>query len=199
MPYVRWSISMAAASIVAACSPGAPLIAGKASVPTSSLLVPQATVQELMTLEIDPAADFIWGSVGTVITKAGSDDREPRTDAQWDEVKGRAIILIEATNLLVIPERRVARTEFPSDGPGVLSSHEIQRKLDGDRASFDAFALALRGVGWKVLDAVDHRDTAGLSAAGEAMDAACEACHVANWYPHEVIPKLPDFDRRRGI
>ena len=20
-----------------------------------------------------------------------------------------------------------------------------------------------------------------------------EACHVANWYPHEIIPQLPDF------
>jgi hypothetical protein len=146
-----------------------------------------------MDTQIDPAADFIWDSVGTIITAAGVEDRRPHTDEKWAQVRRRVIALIEATNLLVIPGRRVASSEFPSAGPGVLSSAEIERKLTADRAAFDAFALALRGVALRELAAVDHKDAAALLETGEAMDGACEECHVANWYPHEIIPQLPDF------
>jgi hypothetical protein len=156
-----------------------------------------ATIQDLMDSEIDPAADFIWASVGTVITKSGRQDRRPHTEAQWVELRRRAITLVEATNLLVMPGRRIAIRKFPSAGPGVLSSDEIERKLNVDRPSFNAFALALREVGLKVLAAVDKRDVAALSENGEALDEACEACHVENWYPHEVIPELPDFKSGR--
>jgi cytochrome c553 len=80
----------------------------------------------------------------------------------------------------------------------VLSSAEIERNLTRDRRGFEAFALALRVVAWQELAAVDHQDAAALAQTGEAMDAACEACHVANWYPHEIIPQLPDFKRTDG-
>jgi len=156
-------------------------------------LLPVATIQELMDSEIDPAADFIWGSVGTVITAAGEEDRKPNTNEQWLELRRHAITLVEATNLLVMPGRRVANAPFPSAGPGVLSSEEIAAKVSSERASFDAYAMALRHVALSELKAIDDRDAAALSSAGEALDQACEACHVANWYPHEVIPALPDF------
>ena len=57
-----------------------------------------ATIQDLMDSQIDPSADFIWASVGTVITKAGRQDRRPHTDAQWTELRRRAITLVESTN-----------------------------------------------------------------------------------------------------
>jgi hypothetical protein len=150
-----------------------------------------------MDSEIDPAADFIWDSVGTVITAAGTENRQPRTDEQWGELRRKAIILVEATNLLLIPGRRVASTAFPSAGPGVLSSREIELELDGHRASFDAFAVVFREAALRELLAIDHRDVQALSDAGEALDAVCEACHVANWYPHQIIPPLPDFKAPR--
>ena len=146
-----------------------------------------------MDSEIDPAADFIWGSVGTIITAAGIEERQPHTDEEWKELRRKAITLVEATNLLLIPGRHVASKEFSSAGPGVLSSAEIERRLAGNPSSFDAFALALREVALRALLAIDHRDVAALSTVGEAMDGACEACHVANWYPNEIIPPLPDF------
>jgi hypothetical protein len=194
MRIVRWAVALTAVFPVVACSPQSLPIDAKARAPSTSLpFLPKATIQDLMEFEIDPAADFIWGSVGTVITAAGVDNRQPRTDEQWRAVRRNAITLVEATNLLIIPGRHVAAREFPSDGPGVLSSSEIERKLDDDRADFDAFALSLREAGLKVLLAADNRDVAALSDAGAAMDGVCESCHAANWYPHQVIPKLPDF------
>jgi cytochrome c556 len=155
--------------------------------------LPVASIQDLMESQIDPAADFIWGSVGTFITAAGVDDRQPHTDEEWRQVRRKVVALIEATNLLTIPGRRVASSDFPSAGPGVLSSAEIECKVAADRAQFDAFAVSLREVALQELADIDHKDAAALAQAGEAMDGACEACHRANWYPHEIIPQLPDF------
>jgi len=188
---VRVAIAAAAATILlAACSPRASLAdkAGSRSLP----FLPVASIQDLMESQIDPDADFIWGSVGTIITAAGVDERQPHTDEEWQEVRRKVVALIEATNLLIIPGRRVASEEFASAGPGVLSSAEIERKLAGDRADFNHFALALRQVAVQELAAVERKDAAALSHDGEAMDGVCEACHVANWYPHEIIPQLPD-------
>jgi hypothetical protein len=191
MRIVKSSMTVALTSLLVACSPGSQ--SADDTIPTQPPFLVTATVQDLMESDIDPAADFIWGSVGTVITAAGVDDRQPRTDEQWDDVRRQAITLVEATNLLIMPGRHVAVSEFPSTAPGVLSSAQIEHKLDADRAQFDAFVLELRQVALKELDAIAHRDAAALTRAGEAMDDVCEACHVANWYPHQVIPALPDF------
>jgi hypothetical protein len=150
-----------------------------------------ATIQELMEDEIDPAADALWGAVGTTTTRDGLQERRPQTDEAWKSLRREAIILIEATNLLRMQGRTVARAPFPSEGPGALSSQEIQAKLDGDRVLFDRFAQALSAAGQQALAAIDAQDPAALLQAGEALDAICEACHVAHWYPRQVIPALP--------
>ena len=177
----RWT-ALALALWCTACSQQAPPAA-----PLETI----ATLQDLMRDEVDPCADYIWDSVGSITTASGTVERQPRTDAEWAELRHNAVVLLEATNLLVIPGRQVSLTGFPSDGPGVLSSAEIQQRLTGHRAEFNGFAVALRGTARKVLAAVDARDSAALLHLGEEMDGACEACHLANWYPHEVIPRLP--------
>jgi hypothetical protein len=191
MQIIELSAAVAATALLAACAPrDEPMAVG---IPLQPPFLPTATIQDLMDSEIDPTADFIWGSVGTIITAAAVEHRQPRTEEEWKELRRKTITLVEATNLLLIPGRHVANEEFPSAGPGVLSSAEIERKLAADPSRFDAFALGLREVALRELLAIDHRDVAALSAAGEALDNACEACHVANWYPHEIIPPLPDF------
>jgi len=152
-----------------------------------------ATLQDLMDAEIDPAADYIWAAVGTVVTRAGTEERRPHGDEEWRELRRRAIVLVEATNLLMMPGRAVSAAPIPSEGPGVLDSAEIAANLRRDPAAFAGFAVNLRTAGLAVLAAIEAKDADALSKAGETLDAACESCHVANWYPHQVIPKLPDF------
>jgi hypothetical protein len=126
--------------IVTGCSrTGPPPEAGK--VPQHSLPAPHsaeviATIQELMEYEIDPAADALWGSVGSITTLEGIVERQPQTEDEWKALRRNAIVLMEATNLLTMTGRDVALVEFPSDGPGVYSSREIQAKLNNDRRSF---------------------------------------------------------------
>jgi hypothetical protein len=183
---------LALSLLCAACSQQAPpATQSVVAAGTRAPLEATATIQDLMRYEVDPSADAIWDSVGSVTTASGTVERQPHTDAEWAALRRNAVILAEATNLLVVPGRQVSLTSFAPDGPGVFSSGEIQQRLADHGAEFAAFALALRGTARKILATIDARDPAGLMRLGEQMDSACEACHLANWYPHEVIPTLP--------
>jgi hypothetical protein len=180
-----------------AAGSGAPLTAahgaaGVASGGAGALPVEvTASLQELMRDEVDASADAIWDAVGTTTTRDGIVEKRPRSDEDWRALRRHAVVLLEATNLLVIPGRRVAAKEFPSDGPGVFSSQEIQTELGRRRQEFDGFALGLRATGRRVLAAIDSRDVDALLKEGAVMDNACEACHRSFWYPHEIVPALP--------
>lgn len=173
---------IAVCALLVACAEGRP--------PPSSV-EPIATIQDLMAAEVDAAADRIWDSVGSVITKDGTTDRQPRTDADWKAVRNDAIILVEATNLLETPRRRVAAvgnlTE-DSNTAGVEQPKDIQAAIDADPARFRAAATVLRVAAKQALQAIDGRDPATLIEAGGNIDAACEACHLVYWYPHSPRP-----------
>ena len=191
MIILRW-MTFATLLLCSACSQQAAPTAETAAPATTSIpLEATATLQDLMRYEVDASADRIWDSVGSITTATGTVERQPRTDAEWADLRRDAVVLVEATNLLLIPGRQVSHAPFPSDGPGVFSSAEIQQRLSEHRTEFNVFALALRATARKILTAIDTRDSAALLSLGEQMDGACEACHVANWYPHEIIPRLP--------
>src|SRR3954469_18574177 len=76
-----------------------------------------ASLQELMRDEVDASADAIWDAVGATTTRDGIVEKQPRSDEDWQALRRHAVALLEATNLLVVPGRRVAVKEFPSDGP----------------------------------------------------------------------------------
>jgi hypothetical protein len=153
---------------------------------------PDATIQELMTTHIDPAADALWASVSTVITAAGVQEKQPRTEAEWQTVRRHAVTLIEGAKLLAIPTRRVAmpgRATEDSAIPGIERPENIQKAIDVDRASFVRAAVRLRDAGTMALKAIEQRNPQRLVEAGGDLDAACEACHLRYWYPHSPRPK----------
>jgi len=141
-----------------------------------------------MDAEVDPAADALWNAVGSTITLEGEVDRQPRTAAEWTAVRRSALILIEATNLLAMDGRRAAPPGAPAPAPGELSAREIETRIAENRPLFRAFALALRRVSLQALSAINAKDAGKLMDIGEAIDAACEACHVTFWYPNQASP-----------
>jgi hypothetical protein len=176
---------------LAACSQEAPTPAAKtaAAQPQGSPFQITATIQDLMDAEVDPAADFLWGSTGFVSDKTGVHDKTPRTDAEWTAVRRNALILVEATNLLRMEGRKVAERALDKEEKGgVEDPAEIQKNIEANRAAFIGFAGRLHDVGMNMLQAIDKRDIAGMDKAGEDMDAACEACHRTFWYPNAVEP-----------
>jgi hypothetical protein len=161
----------------------------------SLLFKPNAGVQDIMAYMIDPAADFLWGSVSTTVTEQGVEEKQPRTDEEWNEVRRQAIILAEATNLLLIDGRRVTREgkQLEDHGtPGNLTADEAEKAIAADRATFISFAHALHEVGEAMVAAADNKNPQGLVDAGETMDRLCEGCHLKFWYPGQKIPVFPD-------
>src|SRR5262249_49339770 len=71
-------------------------------------LEPVATLQELMQSEVDASADNIWDAVETTAGAGGEEHKQPRTDAEWQEVRRNAIVLIEAANLLTVEGRKLS-------------------------------------------------------------------------------------------
>jgi hypothetical protein len=168
---------------VAGCSSPGPKVAT-----SSSPLHLTATIQDLMEGQIDPSADALWDSVAFIASTSGTEDRQPRTDAEWQAVRVDAITLIEAMNLLRLPGRRVKIEPSAAVGLGELSAAEIQQKIHANPENFSQFALLLQGAGLQALAAIDAKDAQGLMDAGGVIDAACEACHITYWYPNQKRP-----------
>ncbi len=110
-------------------------------------------MKQLMTWVIDPAADVVWDSVGTIMTEAGTKEVAPHTDEQWDAVRNGAAMLAESGNLLMIEGR--AR----------------------DPDKWMAAARRLTDAANRALKAAEVRNVDALFASGEHIYNACAACH----------------------
>jgi len=158
-------------------------------------LKPVVSVKELMRDMIDPASDFVFDAVGTIVTKKGRVERIPRTDADWDRIRVGAVTLAEGVYLLKIPRPFApAGDENNSAGPEPfeLSPAHIKEKLEADPVLWNAKIEALRNVGLEVIEIVKRKDVDELWDAAENLDRACETCHLEYWYPGEkaLLKKL---------
>ena len=130
---------------------GAALLPGCTSAPPPPPFKPIADVKQLMQGAIDPTADAIWDAVGWIDTAAGTEERRPRTQAQWDAVRNSAITLTEAGNLLMMSPRA------KDGGEWMKRSQEL---IDTGFAAWKAAdaknADALFTVGGDVYDACSH-------------------------------------------
>ncbi len=170
---------LAAAAGVAACT----------SAPAADMR-PTATVEELMRSMIDPAADAVWDAVVIEATADGIVETRPETAGDWIRLRGHAVTLAEASNLLQIEGRRIAAPESRSDLPGIdLHPDAIQELVADDWRAWAASAQGLRETSAVVLDAVEARDVDALLVAGTELDLACEDCHARFWYPGHADPR----------
>jgi len=146
-----------------------------------------ATIKDIMDSLVDPSADDLWNAVGTTFDATGIHERLPRTDEEWKEVRRDAIRMLEATNLLLIPGRIVAKPGEKSENPGIeLEPQEMQALIDQDRASFQMLAHNLHDAAMVAFKAIDAKNTEALLDAGDGIDQACEKCHLKYWYPNEA-------------
>ncbi len=150
-----------------------------------------ATVQEIMKSIIDPSADVVWGSVGTIIDAEGTHERAPQTEEEWAEVRRHIIILIEASNLLLVRGRQVVAPGGILEGANImLSIEEIQALMDEDRESWDRLSLGMHDAAMASLAAADARNAEAMFITGGELYESCEQCHNQYWYPEEVTRRL---------
>jgi hypothetical protein len=200
-PIAFWGLCAAAGAVIVATACSAPqqnaaTAAAKPAEPAGADFRTTATIKDIMDSVVDPSADYIWDSVSTIVTRKGIEERRPRTDMEWKEVRRRAIALVEATNLLIMDGRKVAKPGEKSENPGIeLGPEDIQGLIDADHAALVKFAHGLHDAGMKALAAIDKKDADALSDSGEAIDEACEQCHLKYWYP----PNTPDILKKGSV
>jgi cytochrome c556 len=147
---------------------------------------PQATIKDLMDAMVDPNAEYLFDNIVEIVDETGIIDKTPKTDAEWKEVRRRALMLVEAPNLLVAPGRKVARPGEKPEYPEVeIGPEEIQKLIDGDRHAFIRRARRLQDAATLALKAIDARDKKELFARLGDVDKACESCHLHYWYPND--------------
>ena len=177
------AVLLAAASLLAGCSAAAP----REPPPADPPYRPVASIREVMNSVIDPSVDVVWNSVKTVIDDGRMTDHAPATDEDWAEVRRHALIVSEAANLLLMPDRPVAPTGAPSMAPGVeLAPEEIRKLIRENPEGWNLYVQALQDSLKPALTAIDAKDAQALFDAGEQIDTTCENCHQVFWFPNAV-------------
>ena len=159
---------------------------------------PVVSVKELMSGMLDPASDFIFNSIGTIIAEGKVTEIRPKTDADWERIRAGAITIAEGVYLLKVPRRFAPEgDENDSKGPEPteLSPAQIAAKLEKDPVLWNAKIEALRNVALEVLEVVKKKDAEALWDACDDLDTACENCHLEYWYPGQRV-SLGKADQR---
>ena len=118
-----------------------------------------------MTAVVDPAADVIWGSVGTIVDEKGTEERAPKTDEEWAAVLNSAFVITESGNLMMMGSR-------------AKDTGEWMRQ-----------SQALIDVGMKAIKAAEARDKDAVFTVGGDIYEVCAECHKTYMVTAEGIPK----------
>lgn len=118
---------------------------------------PVASVQEIMRGILDPAADVLWASVGTILTEESIEEIYPRNDEEWALVEYAGLTIMETGNLLMIGER--------------AKDHEKWMES----------CQALVEVGKTVVDAALTQDPEEIFQIGGTVYDVCTSCHQTYW------------------
>jgi cytochrome c556 len=152
------------------------------------------SVQAVMDSIIDPSADDLWKVAGTVVTAGRSVTRQPRTPAEWAHARTLAARLQAGARMLQTARPVGANGHWrlaDAATPGIRTSVQIQADIDHDPQRFYQAARRLELTAQDAVAAVDHHDIPAFLDAGARIDAACEACHAAYWYPRQPAGPLP--------
>jgi hypothetical protein len=143
------------------------------------------TIKDIMDSMIDPGAEALWDSVASYVSLKHVEQKAPRNDAQWSELRRRTVTLLTGAQLLLARDRHVAKRGDKSKNPSIeLPPEQIEVLINNDRPAWTNLVRGLQNSGGLALDAIDNRDLEGLRSAGNALNGACEECHQKYWYPN---------------
>lgn len=165
---------------------------GRQSEPQQPAYTATATIKDLMDSIVDPSADDVWDAVTVEISASGTVEKVPRTDEEWANARRGAVRLVEASNLLMMPGRHVARPGEKSEFPGIeLEPDQMEALIHKDRDAWIRRAKGLHDAVLPVLQAIDAKDPQKVFELGSGIETACENCHTQYWYPNDKIPPVP--------
>jgi len=180
---------LVAAFLIAGCSAPAPAPAPENPPSAEPPYRPVATIREVMNSVIDPSVDEVWNAVKSVVDDGTLTEHAPMTDEDWAAVRRHALIVSEAANLLMLPNRPVAAPGAPSLAPGIeLTPEEIRGLIDKNPEGWNFYVQQLQDSMTPAIAAIDAKNPQALFDAGEKIDQTCENCHQVFWYPNTVAP-----------
>ena len=103
--------------------------------PDANGYIPQATIIEIMASLVMPSAQSVWDAVAIDVTEKGTIEKKPQNDEEWAALRGTAVALAEATNLLIVPGRHAAPPGTKSENPDSELTPEKIDALLGEPAS----------------------------------------------------------------
>ncbi|MDA0791073.1 MAG: hypothetical protein O2780_16635 [Proteobacteria bacterium] len=110
-------------------------------------------IKHFMDHLLEPAADKLWDSAGSIITAEGEQDLAPQTDEEWLAVRHSANVVAEAGNLLMMPG------------------------YSRDEADWIEISSGLTTVGQRVIAAAEAKDAVALFDTGAELYNVCVSCH----------------------
>jgi hypothetical protein len=114
---------------------------------------PAMGIRELMQSVLNPNAGVVWRAVSTVVTTAGIEERQPRSNDEWTKVRNAAASIVKGGNQLLLSRRA-------SDG---------SRWKRAAQTLIETSTAAVR--------AAEARNADQLFAVGGEMYSACLSCH----------------------
>jgi cytochrome c556 len=150
---------------------------------------PAATIQSIMVSIIDPNIDFVWNSIATINTAQGTEERRPKTDKDWHEVKQHALAVLDGSKQLLLEDIKAAAPNAnTSSHPVELSAADIEKAINSHRTDYVQRVENLQSALQQTIAAIDAKNVDELEKAGGIVDQACEQCHTQFWYPNDKRP-----------
>ena len=146
----------------------------------------KASIQEIMDTVIDPSADSLWQTAGAVEEQGDVRIRTPKTPAEWKAARDLASALADGAKRLQTARPVGSNGHWvlaDASTPGIRTSVQIQADIARDPTRFYWAAARLQRTAEDALAALDGKNIPAFLDAGARIDAACEACHAAYWYP----------------
>ena len=185
--------------LLAQCS-SRPAPASQSTPADPSPLTPVLSVKELMDYIIDPTADWIFDAAVVDVSAKGVQTTAPTSDEDWLRIERGVLLLAESSNLLkmarpMAPPGPIAPRPAGEPAPE-LSPHEIEAKVNANRALWNDHADGLRKAALASLPMVRARNADALFQIGGEIDKACENCHLEFWYPGDKEAVLADQKKK---
>ena len=54
---------------------------------------------------IQPSAEHVWESISVTVSEKGTEEKQPQTDEEWQQVETSAVMLVESATLLLQGKR----------------------------------------------------------------------------------------------
>ena len=117
------------------------------------ITTPVATVKQIMRGIVTPAATEVFNSVSTTVSFKGIEEKQPRTDEEWEAVATSAAALVESGNLLLLGSRAIDKGDWVTMSQAMIDAGKLTMKATQDKSA------------------------EGVLAAGEKVNESCDNCH----------------------